>query len=972
MKKLLLPLTFVFLLFFLFYFHSSKAQTTDTDINTVSIRQENFESLIKSAEQIGKVRVIVGVQVDFTIGDEAYLQNIETRKEDIKTAQDKFTNQLSSYNFNPLKYTYIPYVAMTVNADALRAMKDLPDVVSIEKDEMLQPSLSESVAMVGGIASWNAGYTATGQTVAIIDSGVDKTHPMFQGKIVSEACYSPYDNTTAFVTCGGSFGPNPYPGPNEPASIVRSTAIDSGLPCNPGGFTSLISDCAHGTHVAGIAAGRTTNFAGVARDAGVIAINASSFVPVGSSYRVSYFNSALLLSLERVFELRNTFNIASVNMSLGVSGYTTNCDSVSPSIKTAIDNLRSVGIATIIASGNDGYVNGISFPACISSAVSIGSVADGSSSQTGNPTVFDRVSLFSNSSSFLNLLAPGEGITSSVPNFASQTGYKTYDGTSMAAPHVAGAWAILKQRNPNASVTQILNTLANTGVPILDQRNNITKPRIRIDQALSVIGATCVITPISIGQTLNGQSLSTSDCSFSNSLNHYFDYYTFNATAGQQIAISMNSSFDTYLSLRSSNGQILIEDNNGGGGTNSRIPTTSGFFTIPANGTYTILATSNPNNSTGTYSINLFGNCSYSISPSSQSFPASGEKNNSFGVSSQAGCAWTAQSNAAWLTTTSSGNGNGTVNYAVAANTSATQRTGTITLSGQTHTVTQAAAVVPNVRRPFDYDGDGKADVSVFRPSAGSWYISQSSNNAFVGVGFGIASDVIAPADFDGDGKTDVSVFREGNWYRLNSSNGTFAAVNFGLSTDLPVPADFDGDGKVDISVFRPSNGSWYRLNSSNGEFIATNFGIAEDKPTIGDFDGDGKADIAVFRPSTGSWYRLNSSNGAFSTVSFGIASDLPVPADYDGDGKTDISVFRPSNGTWYRLNSSNNSFTGVAFGNSTDNPVAADYDGDGKADIGVFRPSDGTWYLLKSASGFSAQTFGANGDIPTPNAFTR
>lgn len=271
-----------------------------------------------------------------------------------------------------------------------------------------------------------------------------------------------------------------------------------------------------------------------------------------------------------------------------------------------------------------------------------------------------------------------------------------------------------------------------------------------------------------------------------------------------------------------------------------------------------------------------------------------------------------------------------------------------------------------------DFDGDGRADISVFRPSSGSWFLLNSSNNAFSAVGFGISTDVIAPADFDGDGKTDISVYRNGNWYRLNSSNNSFTGVAFGIAADIPVPADFDGDGKADINVFRPSNGTWYRLNSSNNALVATAFGTNGDKPVIGDFDGDGKADITVYRPSAGAWYRLNSSNGQFVSTSFGIASDLVVPADYDGDGKTDIAVFRPSNGNWYRLNSSNGAFVAIAFGQSGDLPVAADFDGDGKADIAVFRPSNGTWYQLRSTSGFAAQTFGANADTPIPNAFVR
>jgi hypothetical protein len=276
-------------------------------------------------------------------------------------------------------------------------------------------------------------------------------------------------------------------------------------------------------------------------------------------------------------------------------------------------------------------------------------------------------------------------------------------------------------------------------------------------------------------------------------------------------------------------------------------------------------------------------------------------------------------------------------------------------------------------RTPFDYDGDGKSDISVFRPSAGAWYLLRSQAG-FTGVGFGVATDRIIPADYDGDGKTDIAVYRpaDGAWYILNSSNGTLSASTFGVAEDLPAPSDYDGDGKADLTVFRPSTGSWYRLNSSNGAFVAVSFGATGDKPTVGDFDGDGKADVAVYRPSAGAWYRLNSSNGAFVATQFGVSTDVTVPADYDGDGKTDIAVYRPSSGDWFRLSSSNGAFVATNFGTSGDIPAAGDFDGDGKADLSVFRPADGGWYRLNSSNGaFVAQPFGVNGDQPTPSAFS-
>ncbi len=266
----------------------------------------------------------------------------------------------------------------------------------------------------------------------------------------------------------------------------------------------------------------------------------------------------------------------------------------------------------------------------------------------------------------------------------------------------------------------------------------------------------------------------------------------------------------------------------------------------------------------------------------------------------------------------------------------------------------------------FDFDGDGKADISVFRPENGVWYLL-NSQAGFSAAQFGVATDKLVPADYDGDGITDLAVYRSGRWY-LQRSTGGFTGIAFGDANDIPQPADFDGDGKADLAVWRPSNGTWYIYNLVNYQFTAAQFGAAEDKPVVGDYDGDGKADFAVFRPSSGTWY-LNRSQLGFTGIQFGESNDKPVPADYDGDGKADFAVFRPSNGTWY-LNRSRLGVTGLQFGISTDFPSPADYDGDGKADIAVFR--DGIWYLNRSTQGFVGIQFGANTDKPVPNAFVR
>ncbi|MBS1793428.1 MAG: VCBS repeat-containing protein [Acidobacteria bacterium] len=276
------------------------------------------------------------------------------------------------------------------------------------------------------------------------------------------------------------------------------------------------------------------------------------------------------------------------------------------------------------------------------------------------------------------------------------------------------------------------------------------------------------------------------------------------------------------------------------------------------------------------------------------------------------------------------------------------------------------------VNTPFDFDGDDKTDVGIFRPSVGEWWYSRSSNNQVLAAQFGASTDKITPGDYTGDGKSDIAFFRpaSGFWYVLRSEDGSFFSFPFGASGDVPAPADYDGDGKTDPAVYRASAGTWYISRSSDNATSIVGFGSSEDKPVAADYDGDGKADVAIFRPSDGSWWYLRSSDGDFRVYRFGVGTDKPVQGDYTGDGKADIAVFRPSTGVWYVQRSEDGSYFSFPFGAAGDTAVAADYDGDGKTDSAVFRAAASTWYLNQTTAGVSIVSFGASTDTAIPTAF--
>ncbi len=459
-----------------------------------------LQALRSEAENKGTVRVIVGVRAPFAPEGRLSAETTIEQRNDIAAAQSTVLKKLSpafGQQKSAKRFTTIPFMALEVDQAEFDALAAHPDVTSIEEDALDRPLLAESSPLIGASNAWASSYTGSGQTIAILDTGVDKAHPFLTGKVISEACYS----TTKASDAAVSICPGTPPSPPDGATALTTT--DSGVNCS-----TSIPGCDHGTRVAGIAAGTNVSFSGVAKGANLISIQVFSKItssvlcsPAAAPCLTSYVSDQIL-ALERVLALKDTYKIAAVNLSFGGGRYydQASCDAANAGRKTAIDNLRAVGIATIASSGNDAYVDSMAAPACISSVISVGSTWDASGLSdtlgcTDNPSVVNKVACYSNSAPFLNLLAPGSLINApAIPG----TGYSVASGTSMAAPQVAGAWALLKQQAFAASGTNLLvdvalAALTSTGLPVTDTRigaGSRIVPRIKIDAALLAIGGT--------------------------------------------------------------------------------------------------------------------------------------------------------------------------------------------------------------------------------------------------------------------------------------------------------------------------------------------------------------------------------------------------------------------------------------------------------------------------------------------------
>jgi hypothetical protein len=254
--------------------------------------------------------------------------------------------------------------------------------------------------------------------------------------------------------------------------------------------------------------------------------------------------------------------------------------------------------------------------------------------------------------------------------------------------------------------------------------------------------------------------------------------------------------------------------------------------------------------------------------------------------------------------------------------------------------------------KPFsgDIDGDGIMDPIVWRPGSGTWFwLTSGTNYAVANSGakqWGNQSlgDVPMIGDMDGDGKADLVIWRAstGTWFWLTSSSGydynSARGIQWGNPNlgDIPLLGDFDGDRRQDLAVWRASTGTWFWLTSSTNYATSSARGVQWGNSSLGDIamtgdtDGDGKSDLIIWRPGSGTWFWLKSSTNYTTQAGqqWGnqSAGDVPMIGDFDGDGRADLAVWRKPTGTWFWLTfaSGYNPAASVSrqWGASTDTPM--------------------------------------------------
>lgn len=416
------------------------------------------DELFSAATAGGKVRVIVEYKTNAPspVGAAGFGE-LATRSARLNTAHASFLSSVGRTMSDPdvSAMPLTPQVAMSVTAAELTTLRANPMVASVQADGVNRPLLSQSTVIMKAPYAWARSGSGFGWSVAVLDTGSNAAHEFLARGGTSEACYS-----SRFTF---NFNGLPVTVSSQcPGGVTASTAFGSARDCN----ANQVRGCGHGTHVAGIALGSNTSpssgepMRGMAYRANLISINVFSRHSANYCNAIGYSTNSCLLAydsdiirgLQRVLALSIAGRkVASINISIGGGRFTSSCNS-SP-IRASILALRARNIATVIAAGNSGYSNAVSSPACISEAITVAS-----STKSG------ALSSFTNWSSLVDIVATGSDIKASYRvSTNTMRHYANLSGTSMAAPHVAGYFAMMKSRFPSATVTLMESAIKTCG-----------------------------------------------------------------------------------------------------------------------------------------------------------------------------------------------------------------------------------------------------------------------------------------------------------------------------------------------------------------------------------------------------------------------------------------------------------------------------------------------------------------------------
>jgi subtilisin family serine protease len=422
---------------------------------------DSSSALLGRARELSTLRVLVGLNLELVPSDQLSEAESIQQYARLAEAQDALVERVFMAGEDRIvtRFEEIPYLIVEVSEAELRRLLADPSVHSVQEDGLTAFLLRDSARIIGAKNVWGPKFQlrGTGQSIAILDTGSSHRRMLKKGRIVAGGCYS--SNHAGYGSesvCPGG------------AEEKNNRAAGKNCP-------EYIDGCDHGTHVATIAAGNSPKLKGVAREANIVRMQVfsrfNSRTHCGPSVPcVMSFTTDQIKALERVYKLRKKHKIAAVNLSLGSGNYVGYCDGNHPAMTDIINRLTDAGVAVVVAGGNSviptygfGYT---SYPACIKNAIAV-----------GNSTKRDSVSLFSSYSDQIDLLAPGENIYAGLPGRR----YGVMSGTSMAAPHVAGAIALLKSYRPEATVAELVTALSCSGKPL--SAAGITKPRIDVRKA---------------------------------------------------------------------------------------------------------------------------------------------------------------------------------------------------------------------------------------------------------------------------------------------------------------------------------------------------------------------------------------------------------------------------------------------------------------------------------------------------------